>query len=137
MPVYGDYVTAFGEKKRIAEWSKETGIPFHTLYDRIRKRHWDPERALTQPRKQNRTVTIGDVSLPLYRWTERTGINYKTAQARLDKGWEPYDALYKDPMSEKSTDSIRHTLRPSSGYRPKECVYPACEHCPYSDCICP
>lgn len=37
-----------GEKKTIAAWSKVSGIPSHTIYDRIRS-GWDAERAVFAP----------------------------------------------------------------------------------------
>lgn len=138
MPVYGDQINAFGKSKRLAEWSRESGIPFHVLSDRIRRRHWEPERALTQPvRNHNRMVTIDNVSMPLYKWTERTGINYKTAQSRLNNGWDPKEAMSAPLMVERAEDGIRHSSKPQTGYRPRYCTYPDCDRCPYSDCVCP
>jgi len=42
-------ITYNGETKTIAEWSRETGIKYNKLYERINKCGWDIERALTTP----------------------------------------------------------------------------------------
>lgn len=38
-----------GEEKTIAEWAKEYGIKYHTLYMRITRSNWPIEKALTTP----------------------------------------------------------------------------------------
>lgn len=40
-------ITAMGKSMTIMEWSKETGIPFHTIRHRL-LRGWDSERAVTK-----------------------------------------------------------------------------------------
>jgi len=40
-----------GKTKTIAEWAKETGISYNTLYARINKLNWSVEKALTTPVK--------------------------------------------------------------------------------------
>lgn len=37
--------------KTIREWSRETGIPWPTLYQRIEVRGWDVDRATTTPKR--------------------------------------------------------------------------------------
>jgi hypothetical protein len=44
---YYDQVTYKGKTQHIAEWSRETGIAYHTLYQRLLRYGWTPERALT------------------------------------------------------------------------------------------
>jgi hypothetical protein len=44
-------ITIDGVTKCIAEWSIITGIPFSTIYTRIRNCGWDHKRAITTPRK--------------------------------------------------------------------------------------
>jgi len=41
-------VTAHGETKTVAEWSRKTGINVGTIYVRIRKKHCSPEIAVTE-----------------------------------------------------------------------------------------
>lgn len=47
------YATIGGVTKSVTQWCKETGIPRHTAYSRIR-RGWEPERAVTEPRDDTR-----------------------------------------------------------------------------------
>ena len=42
------FVTAFGSTKSLAEWSRVTGIKYHTLFARIYKLGWSPEAALSK-----------------------------------------------------------------------------------------
>ncbi|MGI5274748.1 hypothetical protein ACQEUU_37325 [Nonomuraea sp. CA-218870] len=44
-----EVLTINGETKTIAEWARETGLKYHTLFQRIFKLGWSVERALTQP----------------------------------------------------------------------------------------
>lgn len=41
------FVTAFGERHSLSEWADITGIKYHTLFARIGRLHWEPERALS------------------------------------------------------------------------------------------
>jgi hypothetical protein len=43
------YLTHNGETHSISEWSELTGINRYTIWDRIVKRHWTIEDALTKP----------------------------------------------------------------------------------------
>lgn len=47
------YVTIGGVTKSVTQWCRETGVPRHTAYSRIRK-GWEPERAVTEPKDQER-----------------------------------------------------------------------------------
>lgn len=40
-------ITAFGRSQTLGEWSKETGIAHSTIYQRMRKLKWPPEKALS------------------------------------------------------------------------------------------
>lgn len=49
------WFTYGGKTLTMIEWSEVTGIPYHTLSDRINEYGWDIERALTTPtRKMNK-----------------------------------------------------------------------------------
>lgn len=49
-----------GEKKTLAEWSREFSIPYKVLYQRIHKYKWDFERAVTQKVKIVRKKDSGE-----------------------------------------------------------------------------
>lgn len=42
------YITHRGVRKSLTGWAKETGVPYSTLYRRIRD-GWDPVEAITKP----------------------------------------------------------------------------------------
>lgn len=42
-------ITRAGKTLALKDWCIELGISYHTVYQRIRKLHWEPERALTAP----------------------------------------------------------------------------------------
>lgn len=50
-------VTRAGVTKTIGEWARELGIRMDTLWYRIRKLGWDPERALSEPSRPYRRRT--------------------------------------------------------------------------------
>lgn len=45
-------LTAFGETKTIAEWAEASGMIYQTLWNRIYKKHWEPEKAISTPVKR-------------------------------------------------------------------------------------
>jgi len=49
-------ITAFGKTKSLSEWAAETGIEYHTLYHRVVRGNWEPERAVTI--RNGRTIRI-------------------------------------------------------------------------------
>lgn len=42
------YLTAFGQTKTIAEWARDSGLKYQTLYRRLTKCKWPPEMALSK-----------------------------------------------------------------------------------------
>jgi hypothetical protein len=45
-----------GKTLHLAEWSRRTGVPTHTIQNRIKVLAWPVERALTQPLRARRTA---------------------------------------------------------------------------------
>lgn len=41
--------SAFGKSQSLRRWEEDTGIPYHTLWGRIKVRNWSVERAMTEP----------------------------------------------------------------------------------------
>lgn len=54
------YLTAFGLRLHVAEWGRRTGIPYRTIFRRLR-RGMTHEEALTAPRIPKGKLTHGDV----------------------------------------------------------------------------
>jgi hypothetical protein len=44
------HLTAFGVTKSVSEWAQEIGVQYQTLYRRLSKTGWTPEKALTYSR---------------------------------------------------------------------------------------
>lgn len=76
----------------IAEWSKETGLNFFTINNRI-KRGWSIERALTTPAFEGRRIEHDGRTQNVSAWSRETGIAIATLLKRLDAGWTTERAL--------------------------------------------
>ena len=77
------YITP--EDFRIAE---ENGISKDTLLSRVRKLGWDIDRAITKPVRSKRKFTEEQIKI-----MEENGVDRNTASGRLNKGWDPKEAL--------------------------------------------
>ncbi len=49
------HITAYGKTQLAADWSRETGLSHTTISDRL-NRGWDPERAVTPIRRQEKSA---------------------------------------------------------------------------------
>ena len=77
------YITP--EDFKIAE---ENGIPEYVVTTRVRKLGWDIDRAITKPVRSKRKFTEEQIKI-----MEENGIDRNTASGRLNKGWDPKEAL--------------------------------------------
>ena len=77
------YITP--EDFKIAE---ENGISKSTLISRVRKLGWDIDRAITKPVRSKRKFTEEQIKI-----MEENGVDRNTASGRLNKGWDPKEAL--------------------------------------------
>jgi hypothetical protein len=50
-------------------------------------------------RRNNHWVTVGNESLTVSEWAERTGMDHNTIATRLTRGWEPADAVSRPVLS--------------------------------------
>jgi phage terminase large subunit-like protein len=80
-----------GKSMTIAEWSKETGLNFFTIYNRI-SRGWTTERALTTPVFEGRQIRHDGRTQNVAAWARETGIGIATLLKRLDAGWTTFGA---------------------------------------------
>lgn len=111
------FLTAFGQTKLIVIWAEEIGIPYKTLWKRL-KDGIDPERALTptplpsglqvphanfdRNRKTNRQLTAFGQTKLLCEWAEQTGFSAAAIYQRIKHGWAVEDALSKPLRPHKS-----------------------------------
>ena len=55
------YITANGTTRSISEWSKATGLPYSTIWNRIFNMGWSPEKTMTIPKRpKKRTAPINE-----------------------------------------------------------------------------
>lgn len=57
---------------------------------------WSNDKEQSNNRRNNHYVSCKGMELTIAQWSEKTGINQTTIQARLDKGWTPERALEID-----------------------------------------
>jgi hypothetical protein len=103
-------ITANGETRIIAEWSRRTGLTSNQIARRIAN-GWAPEEALATPanvtRRPNspdphaRNITVDGVTLSITGWSKRTGISTHTIRGRLRRGCSPEKAVIT-PVPPKS-----------------------------------
>ena len=61
---------------------------------------WSTAKEQALNTRRNHLVTIGSVTKPLSVWCESFGINYRTVQDRLHRGWDIHSALL-EPVQTK------------------------------------
>jgi hypothetical protein len=87
------YLTYNGKTKSARLWSRETGIPGHTIIKRIRT-GWTDVAALTTPVTAKKlTLTYKNETLTLKEWAKRTSIRYKALRYRQNCGWTPEEII--------------------------------------------
>lgn len=91
-------------------------VPKTTLIQRLNS-GWTINRALSMPRKyiagsikkDPHYVTFMGMTLRLFEWSKKTGINYQVLRFRLKKGWDNGRALTEKVRPKKSTKKLHHT----------------------------
>ena len=84
-------------------WAMSNGYADDLQLDRIDTNgDYDPEncRFVTikennRNKRNNRTITINDVSKTVTEWAEITGVKRKTIYERLNRGWDAASAVYR------------------------------------------
>lgn len=87
--------TAFGEEHTLKEWSRKTGIPYTTLYNRILLRDMTLEQAIEAPLiggVQPKLYDFHGEKLSLTQIALKLGMNRNTLRRRLERGWTFDDA---------------------------------------------
>ena len=98
-----------GKAQTIAAWSKELGIGYGTIRDRIYKMGWSIEKALSTPvsRSSGRSelYEFNGETQSLSEWSKELGIGYGTLYDRIHKmGWSIEKALSTYPKHDKKDD---------------------------------
>lgn len=80
------WVMYHGEKVRLQDLAETAVVSYDTVHDRIYKRGWDIERALTTPSDRER--------VSLMQKCREAGMNYGTVKTRIIRfGWSEEEAL--------------------------------------------
>ena len=80
------WVEYHGERVRLQDLAETAAVSYDTVHDRIYKRGWDVERALTTPSDKYR--------VSLMQKCKNAGLNYATVRTRIMKfGWSEEEAL--------------------------------------------
>lgn len=90
-----------GKTQNAAEWSREIGIPYSTIMDRINM-GWETERILTTPEDARlRQISYKGKTQSIRAWAEELGLSYQGIAKRIESyGWSPEKA-FETPFREK------------------------------------
>lgn len=90
-----------GKTQNAAEWSRETGIPYSTIMDRINM-GWETDRILTTPEDARlRQITYKGKTQSMKEWADELGLSYQGVAKRIESyGWAPEKA-FETPFREK------------------------------------
>lgn len=105
------HLTLDGVKLTIAEWSRELGINYQTIINRLQS-GWSVDRALTTATATAQTITIDGREQTIRQWAEEKGIDEAALRWRLNNGWDVLRAL---------TQPVRHKKKgpsPLNGAEP-------------------
>lgn len=132
MSVYGKKYTFNGKTMFLSGWSKETGISLCTLRARLQKLGWSPEKAFTtRPIKRSAKIQMrnGTYSYSALSKMSPCGIRAGTVRDRIVTQHLTPEMAISVPSAKEghTTNGIKR--------KPKLCVYPDCDNCPYEDCV--
>lgn len=98
-----NYLTAFGERKTLAEWVEDPRcVVGRSALDGRLQNDWEPEAALTTPaspgptgRRPNLHITAFGETKPLVQWLQdpRCSVHRNTVIQRLKYGWDGERAI--------------------------------------------
>lgn len=86
-------ITYCGETKTISQWSKETGVPQRTIWDRLQY-GWELDKVLSAENFSIQTpLSFDGQTMCIMDWARKTGIGEATIRKRLKLGWSVEKAL--------------------------------------------
>lgn len=72
---------------------------------------WATEKQQQRNKRDNLRITVGDETLTLVEWSERTGIARTTISNRIYKGWDPAAAVTTPPEKKRCAQTGRYVER--------------------------
>lgn len=127
---HGKAYTYHGKTQYLTQWSEELGIPRKILSNRLAS-GWGIQRAFEQPVRADMRAKI-EYKGNIYSYAElsrKFGIRYEKFKYRMKHGYDIEDARHDKDYRHKDRTNVYPSIRP------KLCVYPLCDNCPYEDCI--
>ncbi|MFJ6898123.1 hypothetical protein [Streptomyces hokutonensis] len=93
-----------GRTLTLRGWAEQSGIKYHTLYNRLAKAHMSFEEALLKGAEGPHftlAVTAFGETKPLSHWAvdPRAGCVSTTMRRRLAQGWDPEQAISEEPSN--------------------------------------
>jgi phage terminase small subunit len=85
--------TLDGITKTVSEWCELYNISVSSAFDRINKRGWTPEEAISIPMLKHRHVKIGNEIKTVSQWSKLFGIHPQSVNRSIRKGMSPEEAL--------------------------------------------
>lgn len=103
-----------GECHSVTEWCRLRGMPYKTVYSRIKENGWDAKRALSEPVSEyaGEVLKIDGVTKTVRQWCLANGVNYTTAYRRIKGGWAPARAVSEKarPLTHATDDAEAETV---------------------------
>ena len=91
-------LTINGVTKTMSEWSDEYGVDYRLVKSRIAA-GWEPEKALSQRKKEAATITIGEDTKTFRGWSKISGVKETVIADRYKHGWGAKEAVFSPPNS--------------------------------------
>lgn len=92
------YITYKGETKTLKEWSRELGLNYKNLWERM-SYGWSFEKSIKMENRETvrRLVEYKGTTKTLAQWCKELHLTYGTVKSRLDKGW-PVQKAFEQPI---------------------------------------
>jgi len=88
------HVTIDGISKSVSQWCALYNLKISSVFDRINKRNWTPEEAITIPMLRHRQVKIDGKIKTVSQWSKQFGVFPQSVNRCIRKGMTPEQALY-------------------------------------------
>lgn len=93
------YISYQGETKTLKEWSRELGLDYKNLWERMKYYGWSFEKTIKTKKREtvSRLVEYNGATKTLAQWCHELHLTYATIKSRLDNGW-PVQKAFEQPI---------------------------------------
>jgi hypothetical protein len=81
-------LTLNGKTQNVSQWAAELGFKPQTLWSRLNRENWDPEKALLQPLKSKLFLTHAGKTQSAKQWSREMSLPYSVIVYRRSVGWD-------------------------------------------------